>query len=78
MLYFSGDGADDVSLLHFSVFSMGPLLNLTRQWERVLHEQAAHSLDTWEEDEMMPYNPAVIQEGREGSLVSQVRIILAA
>lgn len=49
---------------------------LGRQWERVLQQRVAHSLGTWEEDEVMPYNPAVIHGGLEGSMVSQVCVCM--
>lgn len=36
----------------------------------MLHQRAAHSLDTWKEDELMPLNPAISRKG-PGSLISK-------
>lgn len=36
----------------------------------MLHQRTAHSLDTWEEDELMPFNPDVPRK-EPGSLISQ-------
>lgn len=45
---------------------------VAKQWLRVLHDRAAHSVNTWEEDEPLPFNPAAHSKGTtEGTLVCQ-------
>lgn len=44
---------------------------VAKQWLHTLHQRAAHSVDTWDEDERMPFNPAAHKEdARRGALVS--------